>query len=310
MEIFRKEALEAQNEYRGAGDILRLSPAWTRWSYWLLLGVLIAGFVYSVIGTVGEYASGPAIVRVEGRSELTARAAGTVAEVLVQPGQRVEAGRMLVTFYSAQERAELVRINHEFELELMKLLQNPTDQSAKNTLIGLRAQRDQARAHVLERQVRAPAAGVVSDIRIRAGQHLEAGEGILSLVGDDARFHVVAMLPGQYRPQLKVGARLKLELAGYAYAYQHLTIHSIGDEIVGPDEVRRFLGKEIADTVRLDGPVVLVEAELPVRAFTVDGRSYNFFDGMHAGAEVRVRTEPILVALVPALRSVFGRSGE
>jgi pyruvate/2-oxoglutarate dehydrogenase complex dihydrolipoamide acyltransferase (E2) component len=53
--------------------------------------------------------------------------------------------------------------------------------------------------------VRAPVAGVVSDVRIHPGQQLLPGEVILSIVGEDARFEVVAMLPGHRRPLLKPG---------------------------------------------------------------------------------------------------------
>ena len=117
---------------------------------------------------------------------------------------------------------------------------------------------------------------------------------------------MIAFLPGHYRPQLKPGARLKLELRGYPYAYQHLVIESIGDEIVGPEEVRRFLGKEIADTVPIAGPVVLVKARIRGRTFVASNKRFNFFDGMQGMAEVRVRTEPIIVSLIPGLAPLFG----
>ena len=58
---------------------------------------------------------------------------------------------------------------------------------------------------------------------------------------------------------------LRLEIQGYRYAYQHLTVDSVGDEVVGPAEARRYLGDEIADAVQFAGPVVRVEAHLPFR---------------------------------------------
>lgn len=38
--------------------------------------------------------------------------------------------------------------------------------------------------------------------------------------------------------------------------------------------------KSLADTVHLDGPIVLVEARPATNAFLADGRSFDFYDGM------------------------------
>jgi hypothetical protein len=43
--------------------VLRLSPSWTSWAFWLLLAVVVFYGVLGVFGRVSEYASGPAVVR-------------------------------------------------------------------------------------------------------------------------------------------------------------------------------------------------------------------------------------------------------
>jgi len=306
-DVFRREALEHQLQgHRREGEPLRISPAWTRWVYWLLLAVFAAGLLFALLGRLYEYAEGPAVVRVEGRAELTALAAGTVTAVQVQPGQGVDAGQVLMRFYDAQEGAELERIGREFELQLVNYLKNPTDPGARQALITLRTQKEFAEVRLEERVVRAPRAGVVSDIHVRTGQHVSIGETLLSLVGEQSRISIIAMLPGHYRPLLRPGMPLRLELSGYRYAYQRLSIDSIGDEIIGPQAARRYLGQEIADTVALPGPVVLIQAHLPARTFVSEGRRYDFHDGMHGKAEVRVRSENILLTLVPGLKAIFG----
>jgi membrane fusion protein (multidrug efflux system) len=78
---------------------------------------------------------------------------------------------------------------------------------------------------------------------------------------------------------------------------------------VGPAEVRRFLGQDLADTVQITGPVVLVQAPLPATTFISSGRTYHYYDGMPGTAEARVRTESILVTLVPGLKYFFENSG-
>lgn len=305
-DIFRKEALEHHLRPPREGEVLRLSPSWTRWTFWLLVSACAVGLLYALVGQVNEYASGPALVRIEGKTNVTAEAAGIVASVEVAPGQRVEIGAPLVRFAVAAEENELVRLQREYDLQLLKLLRDPQDGAARASLTGLGALKEQAESRVAQRLVRAPVAGVVSDVRIHPGQALAPGEVILSLVGEDARFSVVAMLPGHHRPLLKPGLPVRLELSGYRYAYQELVIDSVGDEVVGPSEVRRFLGAEIADTVSIGGPVVLVKARLEGQTFRLEGETYNYYDGMQGLAEARVRSESVLVTFIPSLKVLWG----
>lgn len=304
--LFREKAIEHhQDGLRGEGDLLRADPRWMLWTYRLLLGVVVVGLLFSLVFKVREYASGPAVVRLGGRTDLTATTDGTVSEVAVRPGQRVESGRLLVRFYGAREAAELERIERELEMQLIARLRNPADTGAERALISLRAERELAQARLAERELRAPRAGLVSDIRVRTGQRIAPGQVMLSLAGEGGDPTVLALLPGEYRPLIKPGMQLRLELRGYQYMYQHLEVESVSNEVIGPNEARRYLGEEIADAVPLDGPVVLVSARLPSLTFEVEGKVRRYHDGMWGQGEVRVRAERVLVALVPALRALF-----
>ncbi len=155
----------------------------------------------------------------------------------------------------------------------------------------------------------APCAGIVRDLRIRPNQLVAPGELLLTIVGDDDDLSVIAILPGQYRPLLKPGHPLRLELTGFRYAYQRLTIDSVGDEVVGPNEVRRFLGQEVADSLTLQGSSVIVQAHLPSRHLRPTAAGTSTTTACTATAEARVRSESILLALVPGLKAVFGGEG-
>ena len=62
--LFRREALEHHGSGRGAiGRPLRLSPGRQGWAYWLLLMIVTAAIVFGLAGRVGEYVSGPAVIR-------------------------------------------------------------------------------------------------------------------------------------------------------------------------------------------------------------------------------------------------------
>ena len=307
--LFRDEALAYSNGDRNDGALLRLAPSWIGWAYWLLVAVALATGAFAVRGRVSEYAEGPSVIRVQGRMDLTAKLAGTVAKVFVRPGQRVAEGEPLVQFFGDEENAELERVQKEFDLHLLQLLRDPADSAARESLSALRAERELAATRAAQRLLRAPRAGVASDVRIRPGQHLGVGELVLALVPDDAPLEMIALVPGRYRPMLQVGMPLRFELAGYRYEYRQLEIAGIGDEVVGPAEARRSLGADVADAIPIDEPVVLVRARLPAREFLSSGARFHYFDGLHAQVQVRVRSEPILVALLPPLRALFGGHG-
>ena len=314
LDLFREEAVEHWIEAgQKPGDVLRLSPGWLTWTYRLLLAVVVAALLYSVVGRVNEYATGPAMVRLGGRQEITANAPGTVTAVAVAPGERVAPGQLLVRFHGAEEAADLRRIEQEFELQLLERLRNPADPAPERALIALRSQRELAQTRLAERSVAAPAAGVVADVRVRAGQHLAPGQILLTIssgasgASGTAEPTLVALVPGQYRPLVERGMPLRLELMGYPYEYLHLTVAEVSDEVLGPEEARRLLGPGVADAVPFAGPVVFVTAPLPGRTFEVEGRQVEYHDGMWGRAEVRVRSEPVATALVPWFRTLFDR---
>lgn len=302
-DLFRREALEHYFQDLGdQGHLLELSPRWTQWTYPLLLSVVLVALIYSAVASVHEYADGDAIVRVEGRDDITAPLAGTVSSIEVEPNQTVAAGDLLVRLYGAQEAAELERLEREFELGLLNRLRNPADPNIERALGALQARKRLAEARLEERSVRAPRSGVVSDVRVRRGQLLSPGEVILSLHGDDQELSIVAVFPGHYRPLIQLGMPIRLELQGYRFAYQQLKVDALTDEVFGPLEARRLLGPG-GDSIPLDGPVVLVYARLPSATFESDDRTYDYHDGISGRAEIRVRSERLLATLIPALEN-------
>ncbi|WP_224248156.1 efflux RND transporter periplasmic adaptor subunit [Hyalangium gracile] len=267
-----------------------------------MLAIFCAVVLFCAIGSVNEYATGPAVVRIVGKTTLAAETAGLVATVEVQPGQRVEKGQRLVTFASREETSLLERLDREFELQLVRFLRDPEDATARQALTTLRADRELAQARLDQRTLKAPFTGVVGDVRIQPGQYLPVGTPVLSLVGPDSQASLIALLPGYYRPFLQPGMPLRVELDGFRYDYREFTIDSVGNQVVGPGEVRRYLGMEVGDALSLEGPLVLVKVRLPAAAFISEGRELEYFDGMSARAEVRVRSENMLRLIIPGLR--------
>src|SRR5262249_22523701 len=188
--IFRQEALEALKASEKEGALLRLIPGWTRWAYWLVVLVVLSGITFSALASVPEYASGPAIIRVENRMDLTTPFGGVVSEVFVKQGQRVETGQVLIRFAAQVETQEVAHAQRQFELELTKVLTDPNDEGAKAALSTIRAAKEAADRRLRERSVFAPKAGIVGNLRIRPGQTLAPGDFVLALLEEKPRFTV------------------------------------------------------------------------------------------------------------------------
>src|SRR5262249_14772774 len=104
--LFRRRVIEQMlRPAQAEADPLRISPTWTRISYWVLVAALAAFLLYALLGRVDEYAAGTAVVEMGGRTDLTDLESGTVAAVETAPDARGRAGQVLVRFDDARERA-------------------------------------------------------------------------------------------------------------------------------------------------------------------------------------------------------------
>jgi multidrug resistance efflux pump len=302
--LFRKEALEHYLDESDEGELLRASPSWANRTYRLLVIVTLSGVVYLTLGSAPIHETGPALLRIDDAAPLNAPIDGTIEFVDVLPGQHVTAGQVMVRFRAEQEGAQLERVREEFELQLLARLRNPNDADAERELRRLRPELERAKVGLEQTRIVALRDGTVQDVRIRPGEFLEAGEPALVLTPLNPEYTVIAFLPGHVLPQLQTGMRVRLKISGYAFAEINTSIASIGSQVIGPTEARRFLGPEIGDTLDIDGPVVVVRCSLPQDHFSSSTREYRVHDGMNATAEIEVRRERLLFRLIPALKSL------
>lgn len=304
---FRAEALREQELPASfALEPLRLTPGWTRWTWWLALAALAAALLACVFVRVPEYATGVAVVRAGGRAEVTAADGGTVASVAVSPRSRVARGQLLATLHNAEEAAALRRLERELELKLVQRLQSPADPAVAQDLISLRAQREQARSRLAGRELRAPGDGVVGDVRAVPGQYLEAGQPAFTIHSGPDLPSVVALLPGRYLPELRRGMRMRVEVPGQSHVYQWVELDSVSVEVIGPAEARRLIGPVAGDAFAVDGPLAVATAPLPALTFETGGGTYPYRDGMPTRAEVRLRSERLVFTLIPGLKGLRG----
>jgi hypothetical protein len=63
--LFRPEALEFRAGRPRQGSVLRIDPPWTRWLYWIVLALVVAGVVVTATARTSETTSGPALINVQ-----------------------------------------------------------------------------------------------------------------------------------------------------------------------------------------------------------------------------------------------------
>ncbi len=116
---------------------------------------------------------------------------------------------------------------------------------------------------------------------------------------------VTAFLPGNDLALLEPGLPLRFEMKGHLSASTDLKIDWIDANIVGVDAVRRHLGPEIADNLRISVPVVMVHARLPSPTFAAAGRLCRYQNGMLGAASVRLGSGSASSAWPSRLRTIF-----
>lgn len=300
--IYRPAALAAHQRGDQPGRPLHVVSSWTRLAVGACVAMLVAAFGFAAFARVGEYAEGVAVIRRDGREPIGATVSGAVQRVEVAPGQVVAAGQLLVQLDDRGERAELERVEQAYELRLVELLREPEDPARHERLATLASERQLAAARVHERAIVAPHAGVISDVRVRPGAPVQAGDVLLSIEGPHARTVVVGLFPGRVRPLLHAGdTRLLLELDGFPDAHVELSLASVADEVIGPEAALQGLGRDQLGALALQGPLVRVEAELAADVLFVDDVELRLYDGMHGRLEARLRARTLLESLMPTL---------
>jgi membrane fusion protein (multidrug efflux system) len=303
--IFRREAIEAHARPKSEGELLRLSPSWTSWTFYLLIALFLVGAVYSVAGTLNEWAAGPGLVVIDGRVPVVARSSGIVLSVEVQPGQRVSRGQLLARFNSQAEQTQFEEAKTQYEALVRRVLRDPGDQAARAQVGDRESAMQLARQRFENSAYRAEEAGIISDIRIVVGQSINGGDEIFSIVKDGAKYRFRAYIPGHNRPLLRKGQKMRIEMAGYRYAFREVTIDSVNDEVIGLAQVQQSLRMNPAE-LGISRDVVMVEASLPTTDFQADGKTLSYHDGMRGTAEVQVKSQMVLLSFIPGLKAVFG----
>lgn len=302
---FDPAAVARFEESRDQGELLDLPRLLPGWAYAVVTALLIACAVAAVLVRVNRYATGPAIVVATDGVDVSSPVDGIVATIEVRPGDRVAAGAIVARLRADAEANDLARAEREFEQRLALRLEDPSDEALEAAAADARLALDRARARVEERWLVASRDGTVGDVALEPGAAVSPGQTVVSLVPAAGELRLRAIVPAHHHPALAPGQPVRLEVDGYPFTYEHMTVTRVGERVLGPSETRAALGREFGDAVETRGPIVIVEASLDRPSFDVDGVRYRFHGGMTGEADVRVGDDPLVFVLAPVLKRLF-----
>ena len=176
----------------------------------------------ATVGSIASYYRATASLEAEKSAEVLARAAGLVAEVLAEEGDRVPAGGALLRIRNGeygyrleQAEARTAQLRAAFErLEQMRVEELASEaeyESARADLASAEADEGLARLNLSYTTVTAPFAGVVTQRLVDPGENVSLGTAVYTLVDVDpllARVHV----PSREFRQLQLDQAVQLRL--------------------------------------------------------------------------------------------------
>lgn len=156
------------------------------------------------LGSVSAYYSGTATLEAERDAEVVAKVGGVVEQLLVEEGQRVEAGQVLariddarLSLEVARAEANLARLEQEYrrnkQLHEKQLVSAEAYESLAFELDAMRADVDLARLQLAYTEIRAPFDGIVAQRHIKVGNMIELNAPVFRVTTYDpliARLYV------------------------------------------------------------------------------------------------------------------------
>ncbi len=146
---------------------------------------------------------------------LAAQASGRIERLLVQQGDRVRQGQLLLVLDQTQTRAEVARLQAEAETNRLNYQRYDylVKQGAASAFqrdefrqrsISSRQELIAGRADLAFRDLRAPISGSVGDLKVKQGDVIQAGAPFTSLIRND-RLLARVEVPALYAPRLRLG---------------------------------------------------------------------------------------------------------
>jgi membrane fusion protein, multidrug efflux system len=271
------------------------------------------------LGTIRERIEAVGSTLARQAVDIVALSSGRIAEIAFRPGERVEAGAVLIRLDDQAEQAAVAEARamlREAELALdraRKLRTNNTVAQAtvdelEAAYLGAKARLDGAEKQLADRTVRAPFAGVVGQRFVSAGDYVTSASRLLTLQTVDPQRAVIEV-PERHAVDLRRGQtveftvaarpgrvfRAQVEFVDPVVQTENRTI-LVKARAANPDHVLRpgmFIEARLATSTRPNAIVVPEDAVQPLRTANVvwaivDGKASRRIVQLGARAQGRV----------------------
>lgn len=241
---------------------------------------------------VGSIGSLEAVEKVQ----LAAQAGGRIEQLLVQQGDLVRAGQLLVVLDQSQLQAEVAslraaRSKDRLNYERFEFLVNAGAASAiqrdeiRQRLIETSADLKAREADLAYKDLRAPIKGEIGDLKVKRGDVIKAGDPLTSLILNQ-RLFVRIDVPAKVRNRLQLGQTVLLSDPDANRELARAKVTSIDPSIKAGDQMLLVKAEianpsgELRNGLRLRSRVVLnqrSQLSVPVAAIIQgSGQSYVF----------------------------------
>jgi RND family efflux transporter MFP subunit len=147
--------------------------------------------------------------------QLAARAGGRIERLLVRQGDKVNSGQLLLVLDQAQIRADVARLRSEMETKKFTYLrfdylQKQGAASAlqvdelRQSFVSAREQLAARQADLAFRDLQAPTAGIVGDVKVKVGDVIREGDPFTTIIRND-RLMARVDVPAVFSDRLRVG---------------------------------------------------------------------------------------------------------
>lgn len=295
--MFRPEAIAARTRRAPAPrpiGLRRWSGSTTAWLAGTMSALLLLA---AALIPSPEVLRGRAVVRYEGLQVARSPREGVVGSFLVQPGDRVSAGDPIAVLSSPSIEATYAQRRASYRDAVRRMLREPSQPSVRADL-GRAREALQRAAEAKEHQVvRAPTSGSVLSLRTHVGASVAALAPVCEIRGRQAPSSVVALFPGNARPRIRKGAKLRVVFDEFPKAPLDTTVDAASDNVLAPRDAAAFTSSYLSEAFPTGSSVVTVHAPLDVDA-RAQARGLQLYEGMTAEVELVVRDRSILARIL------------
>ncbi len=298
--LYRPEALQHHRKKGTEGVVAELSPRWIKRAYPMLAISMAVALLFGIIIRVPTYTTGFGLIHYAG-TPVTVQANGNIDAIYVQAGDLVHIGDPVAKLSSTKEDADYQQVNADAENALQTYLFDDQDEQARKSVKTATAALAHAQSMLDLRIVRSPAEGRVSDIHAAINGGMQMGQQMMTIIKPNTRPEVWAYMPATDRPRIKPDMPLQVAVVGFNKKPAKLKIQSIANDAVGAAEVRREVGQDLADTLKLanDANYILVKGEFEGDTIKVGKKEFKLHQGMTTKVEIKIESKPFLVTIFP-----------